>query len=215
MDSEEFDKLEFIDGLLGDAAWEKLFGLAGELETIKREAGFPAGMPLFNFRPRYYHRDGQPILSNELMPDFMQWAVFFEDTKGRSIGNTRTLYGERLSTVWLGMDQGFGRGKPLIFETMLFAPEEDGEKERDWAAIRGKLDDYDKHKREERKAYVEKHYPHHQLQLRYATEGEARDKHETLMMQCLIPPRWRHFLLWTIGRDPVWSNYEEEDDTWS
>jgi hypothetical protein len=162
--------------------------------------------------PRYFHRDGQPILSNELMPDFMQWAILFEDTKGRIVGNTRTVYGERLSTVWLGMNHNFGQERPLIFETMLFAPKEEGERDQDFAALRGDLDAYRKRKREERKAYVEKHYPHDQLQLRYATEDEARDKHETLMMQCLIPPRWRHFLLWTIGRDPAWSFYGEDDE---
>jgi hypothetical protein len=164
-------------------------------------------------RPRYFHRDGEPILSNELMPDFMQWAVFFEDTKGRCIGQTRTLYGEKLSTMWLGMEHGYHSGKPLIFETMLFAPQEEGEVERNLAGLLGKkLDDYEKRQRDQRAAYIKKHYPHDQLQLRYATENEASDSYETLKLQCLIPPRWRHFLLWTIARDPAWSFYEDEDD---
>jgi hypothetical protein len=151
------------------------------------------------------------------MPDFMKWAVFFEDAKGRIVGSTRTLYGERLSTVWLGLEHGYRDGKPLIFETMLFAPAVEGEREQALAAIRGEQNDYDKRKQEEHKAYTEKHFPHDQLQIRCATEEEARDRHETLRLQCLIPPRWRHFLLWTIARDPAWSFYhdEVEDDTWS
>ena len=49
-----------------------------------------------------------------------------------------------------------------------------------------------------------KRYPHDQLQIRYATERAAKDKHEELKLQCLIPPRWRRFLLYTIGEDDTW-----------
>ena len=73
-------------------------------------------------RPMYYHRDGTPIVDTELLPASMQWALMFEDSKGRIVGHTNTLYGERLSTVWLGLDHEFFVGRPLIFETMLFAP---------------------------------------------------------------------------------------------
>lgn len=31
-----------------------------------------------------------------------------------------TPFGARVSTVWLGLDHGFGNAKPLIFETMVF-----------------------------------------------------------------------------------------------
>jgi hypothetical protein len=55
-------------------------------------------------------------------------------------------------------------------------------------------------------------YPHDQLQLRYHTEREASDRHETLLLQCLIPPRWRHFLLWTIGKDETWRLYNKDED---
>jgi hypothetical protein len=173
-------------GATGDPAWEQLYNLAEEFEAILDERGIPRAIPIFKL-PKYFHRDGQPILSNELLSDFAQWALMFEDTKARIVGSTQTLYGERLSTVWLGLEHGYNRGKPLIFESMLFAPEE----------------------------HDERAYPHDQLQARYATEEEARDAHHTLKLQCLIPPRWRHFLLWTIGRDHNWSFYGDQEDTWS
>ncbi len=31
----------------------------------------------------------------------------------------------RISTVFLGLDHGFGKGDPLLFETMVFSPEGD------------------------------------------------------------------------------------------
>jgi len=74
-------------------------------------------------RPTHYHRDGTPIIDNELLPAFMQWGLLFE-TENRIVGSTKTLYGERLSTVFLGLDHAWGGGPPLIFETMLFAPEQ-------------------------------------------------------------------------------------------
>jgi hypothetical protein len=163
--------------------------------------------------PRYFHRDGKPILSDELMPDFMQWALLFENTKGRIIGNTVTLYGEKLSTVWLGMDHGYRRGKPLIFETMLFAPCTKERIGRILSAL--ELTEDEKRERDRLEAHTKKYFPHDQLQLRYATENEASDRHEKLRLQCLIPPRWRHFLLWTIGRDVAWQFYDDEDDTWN
>jgi len=182
-------------------------------------------------RPTHYHRDGTPILDNELMPAWKQWALLFE-TENRSVGSTKTLYGERLSTVFLGLDHAWGGGPPILFETMLFAPEQPrpshesmersiaemraytmGEAEQ-WERDNPKSEDLkeQEEKREERAAYIKKHFPHDQLQLRYTTENEAKDSHETLKMQCLIPPRWRHFLLWTIGREEAWRYYDDEDD---
>jgi hypothetical protein len=160
-------------------------------------------------KPQYYHRDGTPIVSDELMPDFLQWAMYFE-TADRRVAESVTLYGERLSTVFLGMDHSFNfhpDATPILFETMLFAPRstqlkvyirqrmrevaEKGFKNAEYVEV------------EEEKTIAKK-YPHDQLQLRYATEREAKDKHELLKLQCLIPPRWRRFLLYTIGEDATW-----------
>lgn len=135
--------------------------------------------------PRYYHRDGKPVVdSPEGLPAWEQWALMFEDSKARIVGRNKTLYGELLSTVWLGLDHSFGGGSPLIFETMLFPPK--GKENRD------------------------------ELQLRYATEREAYDTHQKLLMQCIVPPRLRRFILGVIGGDSRWLRWDEErEDVWS
>jgi hypothetical protein len=176
----------------------------------------------------YYHRDGKPILDNELLTAAEQWGIMFEDSAARIVGSTKTLYGERLSTVWLGMDHNWGWGKPLLFETMLFAPTKPLRFSREYGEWL--LNDMREHftrgskrtmpedlklefeERQKREAYNKKHFPDDQLQIRYTTENEARDKHEELTMQCLIPPRWRHFLLWTVGRQETWRRWDDEDD---
>jgi hypothetical protein len=154
-------------------------------------------------RPRYYHRDGTPIVSNELMPDFMQWAMLFEERDARTIANTKTLYGERLSTVFLGLDHSFGFGPPLIFETMLFAPNE-GHRLRRFLRGESELTEQERTDYKLAEEYIAKHYPHDQLQLRYSTEEQAWDSHEQLKLHCLIPPRWRRFLLGTVGGYEMW-----------
>jgi hypothetical protein len=155
-------------------------------------------------RPMYFHRDGTPIVSDDLLPDFMQWALLFEEGKDRIVAQTETLYGEKLSTVFLGMDHSFGCGPPLIFETMLFAPKR-GEGHQDaMKLLTLTMDDDEKREYKLHEQYVAKHFPHDQLQLRYHTEIEARDTHDQLRLHCLIPPRWRHFLLGTVGGYQMW-----------
>ena len=60
-------------------------------------------------------------------PDLLAWALWFEDAD-RHIGND-TVNGIQISTVFLGLDHGFPRDNeyPLVFETMLFGDEIDGE----------------------------------------------------------------------------------------
>jgi hypothetical protein len=170
-------------------------------------------------RPMYYHPDGTPIVDNDLMPATMQWAMLFEERdSNRQVGSTKTLYGERLSTVWLGLDHNFmGEGPPIIYETMLFAPDPENVRRTTItalcdAAMGRNADPEAIAKREAFNAYIEKNYPHDQLQLRYSTRQEAEDSHEKLKLQCLIPPRWRHFLLWTIGQDRTWKHWEDKED---
>ena len=171
-------------------------------------------------RPQHYYRNGKPIISTDpAIPAFLIWAMEFETTD-RRVAQTKTIYGERLSTVWLGLDHSF-QGPPILFETMLFAPESDElrKAKREW--LHRVAESFNKAKsigeREEspEETYIKKHYPHDQLQLRYATEFEASDSHEKLKLQCLIPPRWRHFLLWTIWCDADWSFYGDEEDEWT
>ena len=176
-------------------------------------------------RPMYYHRDGTPMVDNELLPATLQWALMFEDTRGRIVGKAITLYGERLSTMWMGLDHSFFGSRPLIFETMLFAPkrnEAQRDRERNRMRRMGEAmrranatgeewkpeeDDAEEKKDEAFRA----RFPHDQMQLRYHTENEAIDMHEKLKWQCLIPPRWRHFLLWTVGQQEEWRLYSDDD----
>lgn len=67
-------------------------------------------------RPRYYTRAGVPMTLEE-------WARAVE-REDRHIGDTTLPNGRRVSTVWLGLDHNFGQGLPLIFETMVFGPDE-------------------------------------------------------------------------------------------
>lgn len=69
-----------------------------------------------------YDRDGSPI-------DHMRWAELFGDREYARIAED--WHGQsRVSTVWMGMDHSFGRGPPLIFETMIFGGPLDGYQDR-------------------------------------------------------------------------------------
>ncbi len=71
------------------------------------------------------------ILDNrKVVPaDLETWARWFE--QGPSLRRVAhdTINGARISTVFLGIDHGFG-GRPLLFETMVFEGELDGVCER-------------------------------------------------------------------------------------
>ena len=100
-----------------------------------------------------------------------------------SVGNTMTPYGERLSTVFLGMDHSFlpsgptahlrdhvVRPDPTNIRRSIFTP---GRSRGDWTRTRPPKPQPSTTRF---KAYTEKHYPHDQSQrLRYATEQEARE----------------------------------------
>jgi hypothetical protein len=168
-------------------------------------------------RPIAYYPDGKPIVSDELLSATTKWALLLEQQdEDRIVGQTRTLYGEKLSTVWLGIDHNFFCiGPPLIFETMLFAPA-NRKADREWLVLtaRGAMTPEKEAAYDERKKHTAKHYPHDQLQLRYATRRQAEDGHEKLKLQCLIPPRWRHFLLGRVCGDPLWLHHDEEVEEW-
>ena len=56
---------------------------------------------------------------NIIPADLMEWATFFE-TNDRIV-KQEEIDGKFISTVFLGLNHDFsGRGKPLIFETMIF-----------------------------------------------------------------------------------------------
>lgn len=60
----------------------------------------------------YYDRAGEPITSD-------QWVA----ARGQRIVAQDVVGRLRVSTVWLGIDHGWGEGHPpVIFETMIFGP---------------------------------------------------------------------------------------------
>ena len=70
----------------------------------------------------YYDKEGQRLTMRE-------WTRLLNDFDYRQIGNEERD-GVRVSTVWLGLDHGFGIGNPLIFETMVFGGERDQDQRR-------------------------------------------------------------------------------------
>lgn len=69
----------------------------------------------------YFDRNGDPI-------SIKQWFEMTDDPNFRNIRKTTLDNGTRISTIWLGLARGYGPNGPLIFETMLFSPDE-GEQE--------------------------------------------------------------------------------------
>ena len=60
--------------------------------------------------------------------DGLKWGRWFEKAD-RHVARTDED-GVDVSTVFLGTDHGWGQGTPLLFETMVFGGELDGEQER-------------------------------------------------------------------------------------
>lgn len=73
--------------------------------------------------PTYFDKQGQPITMR-------QWTELRWDRDGDNsatgisdyarVGYTELAGGVWVSTVWLGMDHGWGMGRPVLFETMIF-----------------------------------------------------------------------------------------------
>ena len=60
--------------------------------------------------------------------DVLEWARWFEKAE-RHVGND-TKNNIQVSTVFLGLNHSFGQGAPLLFETMVFGGEHDGDMDR-------------------------------------------------------------------------------------
>jgi hypothetical protein len=78
--------------------------------------------------PRYYDRAG-----NELSGT-IEWAKLFEDKDYQRVDVYRKPW-VTVSTVWLGLDHGFNGSVPLIFETMVFARNNDPIYEKRYATL--------------------------------------------------------------------------------
>ena len=76
----------------------------------------------------YYELIGQTVVP--VNGGALEWARTFE-AADRRVAHTTVLGMCRVSTVFLGLDHGYGRGRPLLFETMAFWRGEGGaEQER-------------------------------------------------------------------------------------
>lgn len=71
----------------------------------------------------YYNRAGERITVSE-------WALSFSALNRQVALDSGEDGAPTVSTVWLGIDHSFGRGEPLIFETMVFGGPLDQEQER-------------------------------------------------------------------------------------
>ena len=67
---------------------------------------------------KYYDRQGNELADN--MAGIMEWGKLREDPNYKRIAETTLPDGTWISTVWIGIDHQFGKGPPLIFESMAF-----------------------------------------------------------------------------------------------
>ncbi|KKL94572.1 hypothetical protein LCGC14_1863300, partial [marine sediment metagenome] len=61
--------------------------------------------------------------------NILEWCNWFE-TADRKVSFTKMWLGVEVSTVFLGLDHSFGRGAPILFETMIFGGKQDQYQER-------------------------------------------------------------------------------------
>lgn len=87
-----------------------------------------------------------------------QWARLSDDREYKVLKQS-TECGKMVSTIWLGLDHSFSGGSPLIFETMVFLTNRDGEVET-WNEIAAD---------------------------RYSTEEEALKGHEEMCLSYIRP----------------------------
>lgn len=68
-----------------------------------------------------YRRDGTPYPDGQ--KGIMEWCKDVGDHKMQRVALDELSNGVEISTVWLGLDHRWNKGRPLIFETMLFVPQ--------------------------------------------------------------------------------------------
>lgn len=113
------------------------------------------------FKSRYFGRDGQPITLEE-------WSKLTEDRKYKVVKQT-TVGVHWVSTVWLGLDHGWGRSPRMIFETLVF--EQGPRRVEDRELYQGM-----------RKLQNDDYSPWSEVDgERYSTEAEALDGHARLV----------------------------------
>ena len=79
-------------------------------------------------RDRYYILDAS---NRPIKADLMAWAQWFETIGNHVVGFAQITSQVHVSTVFLGIDHNWsGNGPPILFETMVFGGERDGEQYR-------------------------------------------------------------------------------------
>lgn len=61
--------------------------------------------------------------------DATEWGAFFGDIDNRRVALDKVGRVE-VSTIFLGLDHGYGEGPPVLFESMIFGGKLDGEVQR-------------------------------------------------------------------------------------
>ncbi len=66
-----------------------------------------------------YRLDGHRVIPCEVL----EWGMWFEQHyEARIVARDELPDGHTISTVFIGLDHGWGEGPPLVFETMVFRP---------------------------------------------------------------------------------------------
>jgi len=76
--------------------------------------------------PEYYwDRDGEPMSREE-------WVAKMGDEMYKRVALDTFADGTFVSTVWLGLDHGYGTTRPILWETMIFGPWVGEDEEYQW-----------------------------------------------------------------------------------
>lgn len=73
----------------------------------------------------YWDRNGEPMSRED-------WMTKMSDDMYKRVALTTFPDGTFVSTVWLGLDHGFGSRKPVLWESMVFGPQVDSEQDYQW-----------------------------------------------------------------------------------
>lgn len=63
-------------------------------------------------------------------PDLDKWVEFFANREARRVAATELPGDVLVSTIFLGLDHGWGEGPPVLWETLVFGGDLDGTMDR-------------------------------------------------------------------------------------
>lgn len=74
----------------------------------------------------YILKGGAPVPE----PDTVKWAQWFEASREARVVAKTVIGAVTVSTVFLGLDHGYGNGPPVLWESMVFGGPRDGDERR-------------------------------------------------------------------------------------